>query len=122
MATQSAGHTFYPVIFLVYAVALGYDWIYLEIGHEGYGGKFKYLTFWNLVSMYLHREAKQCAFHFTEDTISIMQWRKTYTHTHTHTHKTHDEHMLVGGKGAGYYTNKGSPYAVKLRLIVFCRE
>ena len=44
------------------------------------------------------------------------------THTHTHTHKTHDEHMLVGGKGAGYYTNKSSPYAVKLRLIVFCRE
>ena len=48
--------------------------------------------------------------------------KPTHTHTHTHTHKTHDEHMLVGGKGAGYYTNKGSPYAVKLRLIVFCRE
>ena len=61
MATPREASAFYLATFLVYAVTLYYDWVYIEIGHSGYAGKFKYLTFWNLVSVY------QSALHFTED-------------------------------------------------------
>ena len=42
---------FHGIIFIVYAYALGYDLIYLDIGWEGYGGKFKFLTFLDMVRL-----------------------------------------------------------------------
>lgn len=41
---------FHGIIFVIYAYALVYDVYYIEIGWKGYGGKFKFLTFLNIVS------------------------------------------------------------------------
>lgn len=52
MATQiSTASAFHVAVLCMYLVTLYYDWIYVEIGHREYAGKFKYLTFWNLVSI-----------------------------------------------------------------------
>ncbi|KAL8610670.1 hypothetical protein ACOMHN_047239 [Nucella lapillus] len=49
MATYSVISAFYLANFCMYIFATWYDWTYVEIGHRGYGGKFKFLTFWNLI-------------------------------------------------------------------------
>lgn len=49
MATVSAVSVFYLLVFFTYSFSLYYDWEFVTIGHSHYAGKFKYLTFWNLV-------------------------------------------------------------------------
>ncbi|XP_005101405.1 androgen-induced gene 1 protein [Aplysia californica] len=39
---------FHLIVFTIDAVSLVYDIGYIDIGHAGFGGKFKFLTIWNI--------------------------------------------------------------------------
>lgn len=42
--------TYHFPVYVLYIFSLTYDIVNIEVGWQGYGGKFKFLTFWNLVS------------------------------------------------------------------------
>ncbi|CAG2205588.1 Androgen-induced gene 1 protein [Mytilus edulis] len=40
--------TYHFPVYVLYIFSLTYDIVNIEVGWQGYGGKFKFLTFWNL--------------------------------------------------------------------------
>ncbi|CAL1533245.1 unnamed protein product [Lymnaea stagnalis] len=39
---------FHLIVFIIDLYALYYDFFVIDLGHKGFGGKFKFLTFWNI--------------------------------------------------------------------------